>query len=186
MATEKDDRPRYADEIATGAIRRKLRIAGRPREGAYEDYVLLEEPGEPVLMHFSGRLVPHYKRGCPNCKPDQEEPKPMWYVGARNHAKEPVILELTDRCWESLEAFAREKSQTIGVDLYGQPIAVDALFIGLLVRIQRANFKNSPRTLRGLQRVPVVKDPWPWRTREELARIWGVPIRPRLFRAEGG
>jgi hypothetical protein len=174
---------RYAEDIATGApFGQRLRIAGRPREGAEERYVILEEPGDPVLTHFHGRLLPHFKRDCPHCRGDQ--PKPLWYVGASSLGGELVILELTWKCYQSAAAAARTLADRRSPDLFGEEIdVVGNTFTRLLVRVSRANFKSSQRVLRCDQRVKR-SEPWPYRTREELARIWGIPMRPRLFRAE--
>jgi hypothetical protein len=56
-----------------------------------------------------------------------------------------------------------------------------AVFTGLLVTIRRGAGR-SPRVLRCEQRVQVAAGAWPYETRHELARIWGVPLRPRLYR----
>ena len=181
-----DDGPRYSDEIATGWVKR-LEIGGRIRAGSEASFVVLEEPGEPVLMHWSGHLVPHYRRHCPNCGGKAEAPKPYWYVGAcrTDHDKTRLILELTEKCYESAAAVARRLTASNNLDLFGQPCTPK--WLGILVVISRAGFDRSPRVLRCNQRVPVkISDPWPYRTREELARIWGIPIKPRLYRAEGG
>jgi hypothetical protein len=177
------DGPRYSDEIATGGDGgQNLRIAGRVREGTEEKYVIMEEPGEAVMTHFRGKLVPHWKRNCPHCN-GTDVPKALWYVGACLVNGELVILELTWKCHRAAAAAARHHhGKEAGIDLFGQPVAA-AGFTGLLVTISRANFKASQRVLRCDQRV-TVSEPWPYRTREELARIWGIPIRPRLFRAE--
>lgn len=176
----------YADDIATGMGNgSRLRIAGRPREGTDEKLVLLEEPGEPILMHWSGVLIPHYKKDCPNCN-GKTEPKPFYYIGGATLASELVIVELTPKCYNSAAAAARQFSPNIrGTDLFGNPLAVSAIrFSGLLVRISRASFRASPRVLRCDQRVrPKVE--WNYQTKLELARIWGIPIKPRLYRAEG-
>jgi hypothetical protein len=77
-----------------------------------------------------------------------------------------VIVELTEKCFRTLEAAARVQGGTC---------------TGLLIRITRADFRASPRILRCEQRVPKWQ-PWPYDTRRELARIWGIAIRPRLFK----
>jgi hypothetical protein len=174
---------RYADDVATGAGGpRKLTIAGRPAPGGTASYVLLEEPAEPVLMHWSGRLVPHFKRDCPYCQEDAEEPKPLWYVGAAERTAERVLVELTERCFQAAQAAAR-RLEVSGKDpdLFGAPVTGPAVFTGLLVTISRGAGR-SPRVLRCEQRVQVAAGAWPYRTREELARIWGVPMKPRLYR----
>jgi hypothetical protein len=141
----------------------------------------MEEPGQPVLMHYAGKLVPHFRRNCPNCT-DAQEPKPLWYVGAVTvSGGELVIMELTGKCFASLAAFARNQP-TGELDLFGDDLPA-AQFAGLLVRISRANFQRSPRILRCEQRVQL-KTAWPYRTREELARVWGVPLRPRIWRED--
>lgn len=177
------EHPPYADDVATGEPRQKLRIAGRPREGSSEKMVVMEEPGEPVLMHYAGKLVPHFKRDCPNCTPN-EEPKPLWYVGASTFANELVIMELTGKCFYNLAASARSVAPVAeGLDLFGDEIRKIS-FVGLVVTISRANFKRSPRVIRCEQRT-ALKSEWPYRTREELARVWGVALRPRLWRESG-
>ncbi len=159
------------DDVATGEPAPKLEIVGRPRPGGKDRYAVLEEPGEPVLMHFRGKLVPHFKNGnCPNC--GEDEPKPLWYVGAATEAGALAILELTGKCFRSAESAAR----FVGNNLPGP-----AIFRGLVVTIVRANLDRSPRVLRCEQRLIEVPD-WPYETRRELARIWDVPMRPRLFK----
>jgi hypothetical protein len=74
---------------------------------------------------------------------------------------------LTEKCVETLSAAAR---------VHGEGKCT-----GLLVRIHRADFRASPRILRCEQRVSVTMA-WPYRTREELARIWGIAIKPRLYK----
>lgn len=180
------DRP-YAEDIATGsAARATIRIAGRPRQGQRETYLILEEPEDPVLMHFKGKQLPHFKRNCPNCT-ETQLPRPMWYIGSLmilGQRGELVILELTQKCFESLSAAARKigvPGMLTGVDLFGEKIESVAVYRGLLVDIVRADFPSSPRTLRcEVRRQTDVE--WPYHTREELARIWGVPIRPRIYR----
>jgi len=173
----------FVDEVATGKGTAKLRIVGRPREGAEETYVILEEPGDPVLMHYRDRLVPHFKADCPHCD-GTDEPKPMVYVGATTLGGELAILELSWKCFQSAGAAARKLSGNLrGLNLFGEPIEADGRFTGLMVRISRANFRASPRVLRCDQRAKSTT-PWQYRTREELARIWGIPVKPRLFRAE--
>lgn len=181
-----DDR-RYHDEVATGEGAHKLRIVGRPGEGGKEGWLLLEEPGEPVLMHWLGRMVPHFKRDCPNCKQGGESPKPMLYVGALaiSGAQELAILELTPKCLAMAMAESRNwPGRLTATNLFGEPIDDVGKLAGLMVEISRSRSARSPRVLRGMGRRQKIPE-WPYRTREELARIWGIAVRPRLFRAEG-
>lgn len=178
----------HHDDVATGSGgRAKLRIAGRPKEGQEVSYVILEEPGEPVLMHFRERLVPHFKRGCPHCD-GKDEPKPLYYVGAETGTGESVILELTPKCFETAAAAARNVPSGDGKpDLFGTPTVVTTVFRGLLVKISRSNYRFSQRVLRCSQRVKEGNfGRWPYHTREELARVWGIPIRPRIYRESNG
>jgi hypothetical protein len=182
----------YLEDVATWDGRQGwLRIAGRPRPGTEELLVLLEEPGEPVLLHWRDKqLIPHFRRDCPHCNPTSV-PKPMYYIGGCYMTGQPVIVELTPKCFRTAEAAAialdlREQSASEFVaELFSEeaPTKRKAVFVGLLLRISRGNYERSPRVLRCTQRV-AVKTPWAYRTREELARIWGVPIRPRLFKGE--
>jgi hypothetical protein len=55
---------------------------------------------------------------------------------------------------------------------------------GLRVRVFRAAFRSSPRMLRCLGRVRGVPA-WDRETRRELARVWGIPTKPRIYREEG-
>lgn len=183
----------YADDIAMGrGGPRRLQIAGRPAPASSVSYVLLEEPGEPVQMHWvsgsagvSGRLVPHYRRGCPHCHESAEEPKPLWYLGAAEKSGRLVIVELTEKCYESALAAARRiPARGASIDLFGVPEDV-AQFTGLLITISRGAGR-SQRVLRCDQRVTVQPGMWTYHTREELARVWGVPIRPRLYREGTG
>jgi hypothetical protein len=65
------------DGIATGMTPVPLRICGRPAEGREEECVVLEEPAEPVQMHWTGKfLMPHYRLNCPHCARGAERPKP--------------------------------------------------------------------------------------------------------------
>jgi hypothetical protein len=186
--------PRYLDEIATGMPAPKLDLAGRIRRGSQQAFVILEEPGEPVLMHWKKTLVPHYKKNCPHCKGATEEPKPFIYVGACRMNSENVILELNWKCFSGATVCATTVCATrlsLGqklseVDLFGQPRR--PTYVGLLVVISRADFDMSPRVLRCHQRAKIAREQpwWPYETRRELARIWGIPIKPRLWKAEGG
>jgi hypothetical protein len=173
-------RPPYKDFQMIMFLAPKLRIAGRPRQGAKETYALLEEPGEPVLVHWASKLMPHLKRNCPYC--NGEEPKPIWYLGSLEvDSKEMVILELTWKCFRTLAPAAQIPNQE--VDLFGDLIPAHS-YLGLLVRISRGNFARSPRVLRCEQRLK--KYPaWPYNTRAELARIWGIVTKPRIFREAG-
>jgi hypothetical protein len=164
----------FADDIATGLLPETLWIVGRPRPGpAYEErYVILEEPAEPIQMHWiKNELMPHFRVNCPHCAGQPLERKPLWYVGASTMSRELGILELSWRCFRSAQAYA------------GNSIGGKTGFIGLLVTISRANFSSSPRVLRCSQRVATVENPWPYNTREELARIWGLLPRLRIHRA---
>lgn len=168
----------YADDVATGTDQpRKLAIAGRPLPGGRAVYVLCEEPEAPVLMHWSGRLVPHFKQNCPHCKDGTEEPKPLWYIGGIEMGmREPVIVEVTARCFRTLQAAAA----------WVAPVTDPATFTGLVVEVRRGQAPRSPRVLRCEQRVAVAAGAWPFRTREELARVWGVPLRPKLYQEDVG
>ena len=168
------------EEVATGLTQPKLRIGGRPRPGQGENYIILEEPGEPVQMHYladrkaRNRKVPHFKRDCPNCDGD-DEPRPYWYLGAIDCKwRFPVVLELTHECFKSATQAAGR------FPVLGQP-----LFRGLCVTIKREDFDASPRRLYCELRTGVALMAWPYETRRELARIWGITVRPKLYR-EGG
>lgn len=167
------------DDIATGKIDHKIYIAGRPKPGRSEKYILLEEPEKPVQVHWSGRLVPHLIRNCPNCC-GKDDVKAMWYIGAcASGANEFVILELNAKCHQTAERFSRYLGAT-GIHL---DLPAPSRFTGLIVHISRTDFAFSPRVLRCEQRCSKDRIPvWPYRTREELARIWGIPIRPRIYR----
>lgn len=168
----------YMEDIATGLPRDRyqLVIAGRPRPGASEKYVLVEEPDEPVLMHWNGHThLPHFKRDCPNCKDSKERYKPLWYIGAVLFGSpDPLILELTQKCYRTAAAGAcmAEADDSSGVV---------TVFRGLLVEISRGNYERSQRVLRCVARVEVKND-WPYRTREELAKIWGIPLKPKIYK----
>lgn len=184
---DKGVRTMHYEDIATGPGEKKLRIAGRPRQGSTEKLVLLEEPGKEVQMHYAGKLVPHYKRDCPNCGlANAEPPKPFWYVGGMTMGMgEPVIVELTETCFRGAEAGARNiacNSSVADVDLFGEPIGAPA-FTGLIVHIIRQDFDRSPRVLRAVGRASSTK-PWPFDTRRELAKIWGIVMRPKIWRSE--
>lgn len=170
------------DDIATGLPQAKLIIAGRPRPGCKETYVIIEEPAEPVLMHFRGTHVPHFKKSCPHCDGFGSDAVPFWYTGASTMGGEPVILELTVKCFRNAQRSARQPFGRVGTlsELFGED--VKPVFSGLMVQIYRANFPKSPRVLRCEQRVTVSK--WQYETRRELARIWGLTIRPRLYQEE--
>lgn len=176
----------YEDEIARGKIERpELEIAGRVRAGGKARYILCEEESQPVQVHYRkelGGLVPHFdKRDCPHCPHVTEAPKNMWYFGALTITGDPVILELPVACYKTAASAARKiAGGPQELNLFGDPIG-EPTFIGLLVEIRRANFTSSPRVLRCEQRVKVPR-PWPYNTRRELARIWNVPIRPRLWK----
>jgi hypothetical protein len=159
----------FEDEIATGKGRKKLRIGGRPRDGSQERHIILEEPGEAVQMHYAETKVPHYRQNCPNCT-GTDDPKPYYYLGAYDTGrKEPVILELTEKCFNS--------AQAVACTLNG------GAFTGLLVIVSRANFPKSPRVLRCEQIVQTFPA-WPYQTRHELAHIWNVPIRPQVYKEQ--
>jgi hypothetical protein len=179
---------RYADDVATGTGgRQKLQIRGRPSPGQREKLVIAEEPGEAVLMHWNGHLVPHFKRDCPNCEGHKSEPKPLWYVGASTLKGEQVILELTQKCLETVRFYAcsipAKLSEPQLFDGDWEFIKQGEVFTGLLVEIIRGSSPRSQRVLRCEHRVEI-KNKWPYRTREELARIWGVPIRPRIYKQD--
>jgi len=186
------DGKHYAEDVATGGdVEKRLAIGGRIRQGKEVLYVLCEEPGPQILMHWRkpngnvrGQLVPHFKRDCKNCLDCDDEPKPLWYVGALERNRDPVILELTDKCFEVAEAAAKTIGVQDGVDLFGEPIGDLGRFAGLIVKIQRGGFPFSPRVLRCEQRCQVTAA-WPYDTRKELARIWRIPTRPKLYKAEG-
>lgn len=177
-----------ADGVARGMPgEKKIRIGGRPRQGKDCEYILLEEPEAPVQMHWlKNRLVPHFTRNCPHCNAGSEEPKPLWYIGSLDlFGKEAVILELTEKCFLTAQAGA-ESFPCHGPSQPG--LFEDALepvptFKGLVVLINRGDFTGSPRVLRVKARAHRFPD-WPYRTREELARIWGIRIKPRIYREQ--
>jgi hypothetical protein len=185
---------RFEDEIATGSGRRKLRIAGRPGEGRTEEYVLLEEPPEkPVKTHFREKTVPHYTSNCPHCGPEgEDDTTPYWYIGACDVSGDRVILELTEKCYNAARSYVLAHPLREPPDLF-TPEPIDdcereqlrglpaTSFKGLVVTISRASAYRSQRVLRCKQRVGRFPD-WPYQTRHELARIWQVRIRPRLFK----
>jgi hypothetical protein len=167
------------DDIATGGGGIRFGIQGRPRPGKEESYVIVEEPGEPVLTHFIPPRghVPHFKAACENCRGDK--PVPLWYVGAVTVEGDLVILELTWKCFRTAAAASKTVGLVHTIDESGEATG-SPRFSGLLVKIKRASAALSPRVLRCEQRVD--KFPaWPYRTREELARIWGVPTKPRIY-----
>jgi hypothetical protein len=167
------------EDIATGMVPQKLRIGGRPRQGKEEDLLILEEPEEPVQMHWLGKLVPHYKAKCPNCEKGGEI-KPFWYIGARSYtSSEPVIMELTWKCFRGVEAAARHLDESG----YQSEVPLPSRFAGLVVKIRRADFPSSPRVVRCEERRRQIPA-WPYQTRLELARIWGIPTKPKIYREE--
>ena len=178
----------FADDVATGPGSPLLPILGRPRQGSEVLALVLEEPGEEVLLHFAGgRLRPHFRAGCPHCIAGAEPPKPLYYVGAAAVDGGLGILELTPKCLAGALAAARRLPAPGGVEALGAALAAAPPAPGLtgcLVKVLRADFPRSPRVLRCSQRLADVPA-WPYDTRRELARIWGVPVRPRLYR-EGG
>lgn len=101
----------YLEDVATDdGKQRGLNIVGRPKPGCSESWIILEEPGQAVLMHWTGKnMLPHFKRGdCPHCN-GIEEPKPLWYVGAKAEGGSSIgILELTATCFRTVEAAARK------------------------------------------------------------------------------
>jgi hypothetical protein len=170
----------HLDDIAIGSdARGKLKIVGRPRQGCREKMIMLEEPDPrgPVPMHFNKTTklkLPHFRKHCPNCN-GNDDPTLYWYVGCWcQERNEFAIAELTEKCFESLAAAAR----TVG------PASETGKIVGLHALISRADYQGSPRVLRCEQRVHIGQE-WPYVTREALARVWGVPIGPRLFKAEG-
>jgi hypothetical protein len=171
----------FLEDVATGVVEKKLRIAGRPRAGCSEELVILEEPEEPVQMHWNDRLVPHFKRNCQNCKGG--EIKPFWYIGAWSWLRnELAILELSVTCYQTAQFYA------VRIDERGYESSKprDPVFRGLVVEIRRATFDRSPRVLRceppGCRRTKIPE--WPYHTRIELARVWGIPVKPKLYVGE--
>ena len=146
----------YSDDVATGPVPGRLRIIGRPRSGGRELCVLLEEPGEPVQMHWSaGKKLPHFRRACPNCVEGTSEPRPFWYVGAAAADGQLAIVELTEVCFRSLEGAARKLRPASGLDLFGADVEGPVVYRGLLLIVSRANFAASPRVLRCEQRMQI-------------------------------
>lgn len=175
------------ENVATGGElpEIKLRIAGRPRAGGSETYVIREEPGPFVLTHYRrecGGRVPHFRKDCKHCLPT-DKPEPFWYVGAQTRNGVPVILELTRDCFRTAEAEARRTPLRGPVPLAA--VIVDqtppAIFLGLIVQVFRANVDRSARCLRGMGRAEVKVD-WPYHTRRELASVWKIPVKPRLYK----
>lgn len=171
----------FLEDIATGTVPRKLRIAGRPRPGREEEYLLLEEPDEPVQMHWNGRLVPHFKRNCKNCDGGGTI-KPFWYLGAMSYTwNELVIVEFTWICHRSAEEASRMLDERgYMIDPLRAPGNLTSRFRGLVVKMSRGDFQSSPRVLRPDGRRGAVPE-WPYHTRLELARIWEVPVKPKLY-----
>jgi hypothetical protein len=162
-----------------------LPIVGRPGPGRAERFVIWEEPGEPVQMHYRGKQVPHFKHDCPHCLPT-DSPKPLWYVGVRLHNGHAAIAELTYPCLTTIAAAARriplKGPQRLDVIIV-QDVSQAAVFTGLLVKIQRPDSARSPRYARCEQRTEApLNDPWTYNTRRELARIWNIPLKPRLYK----
>jgi hypothetical protein len=171
------------DELDTGELPQKLHIGGRPPLGSDDIYTILEEPGPPVRMHWTGtHLAPHWKQNCPTCPKDGGELRAMWYVGAYCTMWGEVILELSERCFRSAEAASRHYNSDGYLE--DMPIA-EPFFVGLRVRVGRTKHASSPRWLRCEGRAKRVR-PWIHKTREELARIWGVPIKLRIHQRETG
>lgn len=170
----------FFDDIAVGIGAPRQRIVGRPGQGQSFTGVILEEPGEPVQMHFAGgNMFPHFRTNCPHCVKEQLETKGFYYLGCWSPGVGLGILELSLSCYRSCAAAACRDTTEIKEVFSGS--TGDLRFRGLVVQISRGGFKNSPRVLRVQQRLGEARlQEWPLRTREELARIWGVPIRPRL------
>jgi hypothetical protein len=167
------------ERLDTGELPKKLYIGGRPRPGQEESYTLLEQPGPPVRMHWSGKfLTPHWKLNCPNCT-GEAELKPMWYIGACSPLWGLIIVELTELCYRSAEMAARH----VDANGFYEEMPQDASFAGLVVKIGRGSRAASPRWLRCDERKRHVRE-WPYQTRHELARIWGIPANPKLYEAE--
>jgi hypothetical protein len=177
----------FIDDVATGDAEAFVSIRGRPRSGTSEAYVFLEEPGRQVLMHFSRRFrgghLPHYVKDCPNCD-NAESPKPFWYIGAVTRDRELCLVELTPRCFRAAEVASRiirpraEIPQVL--DAVVSQTAGKSIFTGLLVTI---GLNGGARWLRCGQRIEITTT-WPYETRRELARIWGVPVKPRIYREQ--
>jgi len=173
----------FNDEIATGGDDFKITIGGRIRPGVLaEKYILAEEPGEPVRMHWRDRLVPHFRRDCPHCDGTGEDTKAMVYVGGWTLTFDEVIIELNWKCFCSARSAAVKIERDKLGDLFDVAVQKPR-FTGLKIEISRSNFQFSPRVLRCESRVPVNRK-WRFDTRRELARIWGIPVRPRLYQEE--
>jgi hypothetical protein len=161
-------------DIVTGPIESKLLIVGRPRSGQTDKFVLLEEAGEPVQMHWmrAGRThLPHFKVNCRNCQ-DGDDCKAFHYVGCWHLGLDaPAIAELTEACFASAQAGAVERPGPGGA----------LVLRGLLCTVFRGSASYAARVLRVQQRV-LRAAPWQYCTRRELARIWGVPAKPRIYR----
>src|SRR5262249_24463567 len=120
---------------------------------------------------------------------DDAEPKPLYYLGGMDVSGEYVIVELTPKCLASALAaagsIALARAATPGELLYAaeRGAAGRAQLVGLLVTVSRGGFDYSERVLRAEQ---LVASPatWPYDTRRELARIWGVPVKPRIFKEQ--
>jgi hypothetical protein len=164
----------FDKDIATGLTESKLKIVGRPRPGEVEQVVILEEATEPVQMHWIKNkrlLLPHYRCDCPNCD-EAEDVKAYHYLGCIHLATNSMaILELTMTCYGNLAAGASEHPDTAN----GFPLR------GLLAQIFRGKSSLGQRVLRVKQRLLRVPD-WRHHTRRELCRIWGIPVKPRLYK----
>lgn len=184
------------DGISTGQLPERLQIGGRPGAGRTLSYVLLEEPGQPVRMHYDrslNRKTPHLRDRCPTCLAhermgfefSESDLTPLWYIGATALGSwAPCAVELTIKCLASAEAAARRIKGTVGLDLFGDQVDSVVQFRTLLIRITQVGEK-TPRVLRAEQRVLDVPA-WPFNTRIELARTWGVAIKPRLYKEDVG
>jgi len=217
----------YLDDVSTGWLQRRIRIVGRPAPKCSESWVILEEPGDPVNLHWMPKLrthLPHYRppRTCPHCE-EGEEPVSAVYVGAEFRG-EFGIMELNCSCYDSAAAASRRQSPTessladqmltramldlrramvSGADStrlaqlraelelrrreFDEEMRVrpgmlrSPCFRGLLCKISRGSGSASPRVLRCEQRLTGIPD-WPYDTRRELARIWGIAVKPRIYR----
>jgi len=202
------------NDMATGpGRRRKLRIAGRPDQGRSQTLVLLEEPGEPVQVHYVGTLMPHLLVNCPHCAKEPLDTKPMWYMGALVlDWNELAIAEFNERCFSDMQTAAIANplippqvkvkqvftlpDGTTRELLVSEPatlgLATDAVlrdlnpsrFAGMKVVVSRGNFPRAPRVVRFLGRTESVMA-WRYDTRLELCYTWDIPVRPRLRKAEG-
>ncbi len=179
------------DEVATGeGPRRSLPIMGRPKPGQTQKLILMEEPGENVLLHWVAerrKHMPHLKHNCPHCQAESPDvPVKAWYIGGQTVEASPsyVIVELTEKCFKSAWAAARMKWAP-ATELFSEPHD-QPIFRGLLVHISRIDREASPRVLRCDQRIKLAAEAvWPFNTRRELAFIWGIAVKPRLYREEG-